>query len=107
MPDWAYSFSALGGSTRDVIQQYFREQRSQDLFETSDDEAMKSVAEALGHGWDDSEAAKVVGEFAALINSGRHIEISALKRWILSHQNDAAAVIDCMSVDAPKRDQYH
>jgi serine/threonine protein kinase len=101
MPDWAYSFSALGGNTRDVIQRYFRERKSQDLFDISDDEAMKSIADALGHGWDDSEAAKVVTEFATLINSGRHIETSSLRRWILSHQNDAAAVIDCMSVEAP------
>jgi serine/threonine protein kinase len=102
MPSGAHALSALGPQTEKVVHRLLQEQGTFNLFAQVDEADLKKLADALHRGWTDEQAAQVVAEYEKVTVAGRRLNISALTRWVLSHPNDANAVIDCMSVDPPE-----
>jgi hypothetical protein len=102
MPSGAHALSALGPETEKVVHRLLQIKDDRNLFSQVEEGDLKKLAEALHKGWSDEQASTLVSEYEEVVASGRRLNISSLTRWVLSHTNDANAVIDCMSVDPPE-----
>jgi serine/threonine protein kinase len=85
-----------------VVKGYFKTRQKTDLFGIKDEEALKAVGDVLRKGWTDGEAAKVVGACIEAFAGGQPINLPSLSGWVLLHNNDSAAVLDCMRIQPPE-----
>lgn len=51
--------------------------------------------------WTDAQAAKLIDAYSQAFHSGNRIEPKLLTRWVLAHENDAEAVLECVNVVPP------
>jgi len=102
LPSWAYALCAVGARTAGVVRAYFKSRQKTDLFGIKDEEALKTVGDALRKGWTDEEACTVVDACIKAFAEGRRINLPSLSGWVLLHVNDSAAVLDCMSIEPPE-----
>ena len=100
IPSWAHAIASIGAQTAKTILTYFDDQAGQSLFESADQDALKTLADAL-KAWDDAEAAKLVQICIDKLKSRQRVNLNALARWVMLHRNDSASVLDCMSVIPP------
>lgn len=106
LPAGAYAVAALGDECRDLMLRWFGVRRQDlmvgSLHEAELSDALREFARALDQArWSDLEAVKVVEAFLKRAAERQQVSASSLRRWILSHPNYAAAVLDCMSVTPP------
>jgi serine/threonine protein kinase len=101
-PGWAW-IEALGPRTREIVRQHLDESGSSSLFGPGEQDALKTLADALSQGWRDDNAAEVVTAYFEALRHGRKPDLSALSRWVLMHPDKPASVLDCMSIDPPQR----
>jgi serine/threonine protein kinase len=102
LPGPAHAIAAIGPETERVILDYFRSHIDSPLFKFDYHGSLNKLAKAFNGYWTDVEASKVLTEYLSATEKGRKIDITALSRWVLSHPNDARAVLDCMSVEPPQ-----
>ena len=101
LPSGAHALAAQGPKTEAVVHRLLDSEATASLFVTVDQGDFKKLADAFKE-WSDEESARIVDEYAQAMSRHRRLDASALCRWVLSHSNDAAAVLDCMSVDPPE-----
>ncbi len=102
LPSEAHALAGLGPRSADLIGRYSSKQP--ELLRSSEFRQLEPVAEAL-YTWDrdqrrDEEAVALIQAIFTRMESTA-IDVSALRGWILSHPNDAAAVIECMNTLPP------
>jgi len=101
LPSGAHAIAALGAACARLAYEKFEPQRS--LFASSDSfqQALAEIAMCLRDVWTDEQAALL---FEHLLESRRDLDVEQLNgisRWVQFHPNDAASVIDCLSVAPP------
>jgi serine/threonine protein kinase len=102
LPSEAHALAGLGPQCSALIEEYASKQP--DLMRSAAFRQLEPVAEAL-YSWDkdqhrDDEAVRLIRVILDRIQ-GKDLDVSSLRGWILSHPNDSAAVIECMSTSPP------
>ncbi|MDP3066780.1 MAG: protein kinase [Methanobacteriaceae archaeon] len=102
LPSAAHAIASIGIESDKIIQDFFASHSDSPLFKIDHQDLLTILAESFKTGqWIDVEAAKVLKEYLEEIKKGHKIDIIALSRWVLSHPNDARAVLECMSIVPP------
>ena len=103
LPSAAHAIASIGIESEKIIQSFFAEHADSPLFKVDHHDLLNKLAESFKSGlWGDVEAAKVLNEYLSAVKTGTKIDILALSRWVLSHPNDARAVLDCMQIISPQ-----
>lgn len=102
LPSAAHAIASIGIESEKIIQDFFASYSDSPLFKNDHQDLLTKLAESFRTGnWNDKEASKVLIKYLDEINKNNKIDIIALSRWVLSHPNDAQAVLDCMSITPP------
>lgn len=101
LPGPAHKIAAKGSNTEKIMHDIYRGDKPP-IFLTKIEDDFGKFADGFTEGWGDEETAKVVDDYLRFMAEGGEIDGFSLNRWLLSHENDAAAVLDCMRVEPPK-----
>lgn len=103
LPSAAHAIASIGKESEKLILAFYSTYPESSLFEADLEISLNSLVGAFKSGqWSDIEAAKVLKECLETARYGQKIDIISLNRWILSHSNDAQAVLDCLSIVPPE-----
>jgi serine/threonine protein kinase len=105
MPGGAYAIAALGVRCEALMFSQFTDDGSLFVQRPDDQlqESLKELARALDQAkWSDENAAQVVTQYIAYWRDKHAPIASDMRRWILSHPNNPAAVHDCMNLLPPE-----
>jgi serine/threonine protein kinase len=103
IPQSARALTSLGNKTARAVFDLFATSQVS-LFPMEDNPLFQDLADSLRRKkWSDEESALLLKAYKEMKDQGRDIEIKSVIRWILAHDDEAAAqsVIDCMSVIPP------
>ena len=103
LPSAAHAIASIGKESEKLILDFYKVHPESSLFKADIQDQLDRLVQAFKSAkWSDAEAAKVLKEYLKAIEVNQKIDIIFLSRWILSHQNDAQAVLDCMSIVPPE-----
>jgi serine/threonine protein kinase len=91
--------TAIGDLTTKAVQNHLRET----LLPGYDEIDLTGLAEAFRKAkWTDEQAAQLFEAYSQAFHSGNRIEPRSLIRWVLAHEDDASAVLECVRVVPPE-----
>src|ERR1044071_7682906 len=90
--------TAIGDETTKAVQRHLKSFLLPDT-ETAD---FAGLADAFRKAhWSDQEAAHLFDEYSTAFQEGNRIDVALLTRWVLAHEDDSEAVLDCIRVVPP------